>query len=253
MGGAEFAFARAFFGGFALLLIALALRRSFAIPRRLIPTLALMTLTFAGFFGFAFAGAERLPAALGSLLGNIAPISTIVLAALILRERPMRRQYAGVGLAFLGVFIIAYPKLGHVDDIVAIAVMLLAAVMQSINTLCMKHAIALDQIAVNAIQGTAGGLVIFAVAAAAGQMHPVEPTVPVVASVLYVALVATALAQLLWSRILTLFPASTASMIIFMVPVFGHIWSWSILREPVDPFEVAGAVFVIAGMVTAAP
>ena len=26
-----------------------------------------------------------------------------------------------------------------------------------------------------------------------------------------------------------------------------------ILREPVDPFEVAGAVLVIAGMVTAAP
>jgi drug/metabolite transporter (DMT)-like permease len=253
LGGGEFAFARAFFGGAALLLVALALRRPLAIPRRLVPTLALMSLTFGGFFGLAFAGAERLPAALGSLLGNIAPVSTIVLAALILRERPTVRQYLGVAVAFLGVLVIAYPKLGHTGDIIAIGLMLAGAVMQSVNTLCMKHAIELDQLVVNAIQGTVGGLVILAAVAATGNLHPIEPSAPVIASLAYVAIVATAFAQLLWSRVLTLFSASAASMIIFMVPVFGHIWSWSILREPIDPIEVAGAVLVIGGMVVAAP
>lgn len=253
MGGIEFAFARAFFGGLALFAVVLALRRRIAVPAAYVPTLVLMSLTFGAFFGLAFAGAERLPAALGSLLGNIAPISTLLLSALILHERPRGRQCAGVALAFLGVFIIAAPKLGHVSDIVAIGFMLLAAVMQSVNTICMKRAIALDQFVVNAIQGTFGGLAIFLVLFATGGFHAVQPTPQVIGSVAYVALLATAFANVLWSRALTIFSASTASTIIFMAPVFGHLWSWLILRETIDPVEIAGATLVIGGMALGAP
>lgn len=253
MDGTEFAFARSFFGGVALFAIALALRRRIALPRRLAPTMIGMSLTLGGFFGLAFTGAERLPAAVGSLLGNIAPISTVVLAALILHERPTIRQYAGVALAFAGVFIIAWPDLGRTGDLIAIAIMLVAAVMQSFNTIFMKQAIAEDQLVINAYQCTLGGIVILAVVAVTGLARPIAPTLAVVGSVAYVAIVATAFAQLLWSRALRIFSASGASMIIFMVPVFGHIWSWLVLRERIDPFEVAGAVLVLAGMVTSAP
>ncbi len=253
MGGTEFAFARSFFGGVALFALALALRRPLALPRRLLPTMILMSLTFGAFFGLAFTGAERLPAALGSLLGNIAPVSTTILAALVLRERPTRRQVCGIALAFLGVVVIAYPKLGHAGDIVAIGLMLAGALMQSVNTICMKRAIAHDQMVVNAYQCTFGGLAILAFILATGTYRPIEPTVPVLGSIAYVALLATALANLLWSRALTIFSASTASLIIFMAPVFGHVWSWLILREAIDPFEVAGAVMVISGMAISAP
>lgn len=253
MAGAEFAFARAFFGGLALCAVVVVLRRPIAIPRAFVPTLALMSLTFGAFFGFAFAGAERLPAALGSLLGNIAPVSTLLLAALVLRERPSVRQCAGVALAFLGVFVIAAPKLGRAGDVAAIGLMLLGAVMQSINTICMKRAIALDQLVVNALQSTFGGLAILIVLVASGRFHPVAPTPQVVGSVAYVALLATAFAQILWSRALTIFKASTASTIIFMAPVFGHVWSWLILHERVDPIEIAGAALVIGGMALGAP
>ncbi|HXP92629.1 MAG TPA: DMT family transporter [Candidatus Binatia bacterium] len=253
MGGTEFAFARSFFGGIALFAVVFLLRRPVAIPRRLAPTLVLMSLTFGAFFGLAFTGAERLPAALGSLLGNIAPISTVVLASFFLHERPTIKQIAGVALAFLGVFVIAYPKLGHAGDVVAIGLMLAGALMQSVNTICMKRAIEQDQLVVNAIQCTFGGLAILAFVFATGTYRPIEPTPEVLGSIAYVAILATALANLLWSRVLTLFTASGASMIIFMAPVFGHIWSWLILREPVDPLEVAGAVLVIGGMAISTP
>ncbi|HXF33079.1 MAG TPA: DMT family transporter [Candidatus Acidoferrales bacterium] len=253
MGGTEFAFARSFFGGVALFGVAALLGRRIAIPGRLVPTMILMSLTFGAFFGLAFTGAERLPAALGSLLGNIAPISTLVLAALFLRERPTLKQIAGIALAFAGVCVIAFPKLGHVADLVAIGLMLAGAFMQSVNTICMKRAILQDQIVVNAFQCTFGGLAILAYLFATGSFRPIEPTAPVIGSIVYVALLATALANLLWSRALTLFTASTASLIIFMAPVFGHVWSWLILHEPVDPFEVAGAAMVIAGMAVSVP
>lgn len=249
--GIEFAFFRAFGGGLLLFLIALAMRRPLGIPRPLVPTMIFMSLTIGGFFGFAFAGGERLSSALGSLLGNIAPVSTVILAALLLGERPTARQYAGVALAFAGIVVIALPHLGAAGDLGAIGLMLAGAVSQSFNTIYMKRAIALDQLVVNAYQFMGGGVIVCLAVWATGELQPIPATLPVAGSLLYVAVFATALANLLWSRALTLLTASAASMIIFMVPIFGHLWSWAILHEPVDPFEVAGAVLVIAGMVTA--
>jgi drug/metabolite transporter (DMT)-like permease len=176
-----------------------------------------------------------------------------VLASIFLHERPTVRQIAGVLLAFLGVVVIAYPKLGAVNDIIAMLIMLAGAFMQSVNTICMKRAIDQDQLVINAIQCTFGGLAILAFIFATGSFRPISPTPEVLGSIAYVAILATAVANLLWSRALTLFTASGASMIIFMAPVFGHVWSWLILREAIDPFEVAGATMVIAGMAISTP
>jgi drug/metabolite transporter (DMT)-like permease len=91
----------------ALLLVVLATRSGFGLPRRLWPAIAVMGLFDAAANAmFAAASAEGEDSVV-AVLGSLYPLTTVLLAAVLLRERPHRVQVAGVMLAFVGVALIA--------------------------------------------------------------------------------------------------------------------------------------------------
>jgi drug/metabolite transporter (DMT)-like permease len=93
---------------FSLLLVACAvLRPPFAIRREDAPVLALVgTLDIAANGLFALASTTGL-VSLVAVLGSLYPLTTVALAAVVLRERPHRQALVGVAMALSGVVLIA--------------------------------------------------------------------------------------------------------------------------------------------------
>ncbi|HVA35995.1 MAG TPA: DMT family transporter [Candidatus Dormibacteraeota bacterium] len=231
-----------------------ALAGRFRLPdREDLPALAAMAVTTALFFGLTFLGAQRLSGALSSLLANSSPLFAVALAALIDHEPVDALAVGGVVLGAVGVVIIALPALaGAPGDLVAMGTMLLGALALSFNVIAMKRASHLEPMVANAAQMLGAGVILGVVALASHEVLPLRPDLATVGAVAYVSLLGTAFAYVLWSRALVLLSVSTASAMLFFVPVFGHVWSWVFLHEPVVPSEVLGAAIAVAGIGLAA-
>jgi len=253
LGPFAFAAVRALPAGVLLALLAAAGGRLRVPEREDLPALGGMAVTTAVFFGLTFLGAQRLSGALSSLLANSSPLFAVALAAFIERERVDARAVLGTALGAVGVIIIALPAIRAAPgDLLAMATMLLGAFALSFNVIAMKRASHLDPVMANAAQMVGAGGVLAIIALALGEIHPVTLDGAAWWSIAYVSLAATALAYVIWSRVLAVMPVARASALLFLVPVFGHVWSWLFLREPVVPTEVLGAAVAVAGIALAA-
>jgi drug/metabolite transporter (DMT)-like permease len=94
----------------------------------------------------------------------------------------------------------------------------------AINTIFLKKAAGLDPIVANAIQFLAAGFMLLVASVAFGEhlIWTTEPTA--LGSVAYISLAATAFAYVLWMRAVSLLTVSRASVLLFLVPVFGLLW-----------------------------
>jgi len=154
----------------------------------------------------------------------------------------------------LGVAVIAAPAFRSAapQDVGAILAMLGGALALAFSVLALKRVAYLDPLLTNAYQFTGAGLALTLAAALATQLAPVPLRGPTLLAILYVSLAATTLGYILWTLALRSLPVSRASTLIFLVPIFGHVWSWLFLREPVDALELAGAGIALIGIALAA-
>lgn len=92
----------------ALVIVALvATRKRPVIPSRLLPAVAAIgVLDMAGNAGFIFAAATG-SLAVAAVLSSLYPVTTVILAALLLHERITRDHAAGIALALLAISLIA--------------------------------------------------------------------------------------------------------------------------------------------------
>jgi len=248
----EFAALRADRAALALLAFVLATRRSLRVPRPLTGAVAGSALTTIAFFALSYEGAIRLSGALASLLANSSPLFAVILAVTMLRERVTRENLGGLAISALGLLVIASPAL--VDrsfDVRGMGVVLLGSIALAFNTVYMRRAAVIDPLVGNTYQFIGAGIALTAIAAAFGTLRPVPPVVPAWASLLYVTVLGSAISYGIWSRCLDRIGAARAGSMIFLVPVAGHLWAWTILREPVVPIEVIGATIVTLGTIFA--
>lgn len=73
-------------------------------------------------------------------------------------------------------------------------------------------------------------------------------TVPALAGLAYVALGASVVAFYLWSHGVATMGASRAGQFIHLMPLFGAVLSVAFLGERIEPFHLAGALLVFAGI-----
>lgn len=68
---------------------------------------------------------------------------------------------------------------------------------------------------------------------------------------LYLVLLSTVLAFLLYLWALSRLSAGSATSFIYLMPAFGLVWGWWILRETVTAAQLAGAAALLAGVALA--
>ncbi len=126
----------------ALLVLIVAVARArgqLALPPRVsLPLLALSGVFLAGHFWSWFASLERTSIASSVVIVGMQPLLGALIAYVVLRERPERREDAGLAIAFAGLFCIAATDLARgleffIGDLLALLAALLVAASQTIR------------------------------------------------------------------------------------------------------------------------
>jgi drug/metabolite transporter (DMT)-like permease len=100
----------------------------------------------------------------------------------------------------------------------------------------------------NCVQNLAGGLALAPFALTLESIGDVTPSARLLACFLFLALVSSIVAYMLWLHLLKVAGASTASAYHFLMPPLGLFFAWLLLGERADPFDLLGVVPVVLGI-----
>ena len=208
----------------------------------------------AGFLGIAFyhvllnTGELTVSAGAASLVANMVPIFTILLAATFLSERLPGGAWVGIGLSTLGVTMIAVGDGSGVKADWGVMLVVVAAMGQAGFFVLQKHylrrysAIEFTTYAVWA--GTLMLLLFSGGLTEAVRRAPGEAT----AAVVYLGLFPAAVGYVTWARVLSAWPASKASTALFLIPGFSLAISWIWLSEVPTLFALVGGTLALTGV-----
>jgi drug/metabolite transporter (DMT)-like permease len=221
--------------------------------RRDLPLLALVALTGMALYQvFLNAGEVTVDAATASLLVNVSPIFTALLAVAFLGERLPAKGWAGVALGFAGASVIALGAGGGISLSAGALLVLAAAVMQatffvSQKALLVRH----DPLTVTAWAMVLGALFCLPLAPGVGSAVASAPT-GALAAVAFLAFGASALGFFTWAHACTQVAVSVAAAALYAVPPIAALVAWLLLGETPTGTTIAGGTVALAGVVLTA-
>jgi drug/metabolite transporter (DMT)-like permease len=199
------------------------------------------------FLLFSFA-ALHLPASYSAILNSATPLFAALLSAIFLAERLTPFKIAGLIAGAAGVALVS--KAGPVipDRMfgAAIAACLGAALCYAAASIYMKkYAAGAKPMAIAGWSQVAAGIVLLPLvpfAPASGQI-----TLAVVANVLGLALLCSAIAYLLYYRLIADVGPTRALTVAFLIPLFGMTWGALLLGETITWPMIAGCALIVGG------
>jgi drug/metabolite transporter (DMT)-like permease len=235
--------------GAAILFIVLVIARQPLRPPPLLLTIGIGVFQTAAFQGLGQWALRTGGAGHVALLAYTMPFWAVLLAWLLLGDRPTRRHVIGLMLAALGLLCIIEPwrAMGSVWSTV---LGLAAGVCWAVGTVLTKRMFLRHKPSVlnlTAWQMLAGGIALAAVALLVPQ-RPIAWTGAFIAGLAYSVVIASSIAWWLWSIVLQRLPTTVASLSSLGVPIVSVLLAWSILHERPSPMEWVGIGFIVAGL-----
>jgi drug/metabolite transporter (DMT)-like permease len=214
-------------------------------------------------FGAAFAlshwGIARSTATNAALLIIVEPVSLVLLSPLILGERLDRRGSVGAVLALVGVLLVVVNGIPGITrelapywrgDLLLVLSGLAYASYTLLGRAVLTRHPALPITARSIVWGTVSLLPLAGAEWQQGLRPVWSPSA--VAGTLYLAVVITALAYLLWNYALERVEAPRAAVFLCVQPIVGALLGAALLGEPVTVFTTAGGILIVAGVILAA-
>ena len=205
--------------------------------------------------GFQFVGTDLSTAANGSLVTSATPAFVLIFAALILGEKITRQRFIALLIASLGVIAVIDPRSAQLDSSLFLGNLSLVAAALTwalYSVLIRKVTSAVDVLTVSLV-AFVGGLPTSITASyyeistqGFGEITPAT-----IAGILFIGIIATALAMYLWNTAFALLDASLASLTFFAQPVVGTILGAIFLGEQITPLFLFGGLLIGAGLVIA--
>lgn len=213
-----------------------------------------------GQFGLLFTALKfGMPAGMASLVIQTQAFFTLLLAAPILHERAQRHHWIGLGVAALGLAVIASGRgegpgqMTMVGFALTLGGAFMWAVSNIIVRLASRKSPGYDPFAFIAWSSAAPVLPFLLLAVLIDGWEPVAGMITgmgwgEVLSVLYLAVLATLVAYTLWTQLLTRHPAAKIAPFSLLVPVVG-LWAASMaFGERLEPLQWLGVAGVLAGL-----
>jgi drug/metabolite transporter (DMT)-like permease len=206
--------------------------------------------------GLQFVGTSLSTAANASLVTAASPVFLLLFGGWILHERITSRRLASLGLASLGVLAVIDPRSSSFEPVLfqGNLALLGAAVTWGLYSVLAKRASESIGVLEVSVLAFLGGLLV-SVPLGAREMSTVGlgPIGPgVVAGILYLGVVSTALAMYLWNKSLAILEAGIVSLLFFAQPVVGAGLGALLLGEPLRAGFWIGAAFIGAGLLLSA-
>ncbi len=199
------------------------------------------------FFLFAYA-ALTLPASYMAILNAMVPMFAVVLAAIWLDEPLTLGRLAGIASGIAGVALVT--NAGAIEmsatTWLAVGACLVATICYAASAVGIKlRGRALSPYAIAAWSQVFAGLVLLPPGAMLPPTGPWTPTV--VASLLALALLCSAVAYLLYFRLIGDIGPTRTSTLTFMLPAFGIVWGALLLGETITTTMLLGAALIVGG------
>jgi drug/metabolite transporter (DMT)-like permease len=205
--------------------------------------------------GFQFVGTKLSTAANGSLVTSATPAFILLFASVILRERVTPKRIAALVVSTIGVVAVIDPRTAQLEpglflgNLALLAAALTWALYSVLIRLVTRQ---LDVLTVSLI-AFLGGFPI-SVPAGAWELSTIgigTVTTGIIAGILFLGIIATALAMALWNNSFALLDANVASLTFFAQPVVGTLLGWLFLHEVITPLFLFGGFLIASGLVIA--
>jgi drug/metabolite transporter (DMT)-like permease len=199
-------------------------------------------------------GINHANSAIAAIIVGLEPVLIAVWAALLLGEHFSRRTGAGLGIGLAGSLLVAGLGTSHGASLLGVGFLLGTGLAFSWYTVSSKGYLSLctplELTAVISLLGAVWGLAPMLVEiAAGGGVDGAGPRTWLM--VLYLGIGNSVVAYVLWNRALHGLPAAAVGASLYAQPILGAGLSWLLLRDPLPPTFVPGAVLVLAGVYVA--
>jgi len=222
-------------------------------------------------------GSQWIPSALASILNGLQPLFAIVLAGLVLHDEPITvDRLLGLLVGFAGAVLLVSPNLGHpgpnvssAEALLGEAAVILAALSYAVAAVYARRFVTGARLVVDPVTGprraTSAEIALPQVATAAavtvtiaavtehpaGGLVALPPTPSAWFAVLWVGVLGSGVAYLLFFGIVRAWGATRTTLVTYVLPVMGIALGVVVLDERLHPEEVAGTALVLTGLVLA--
>lgn len=211
-----------------------------------------------GFVGYGvslslqFLGTRLSTAANGSLVTSATPAFVLLFAWLLLKERITGRRLLALFVATLGVVAVIDPRSAQLDPDLFLGNLFLigAAVTWALYSVLVRLVTRGTDVMLFSLVAFLGGLPV-SVPAGAWELSTAGTgaiTPGVVGGVLFLGVISTALAMVLWNTAFAYVSAGLASLTFFAQPVVGTLLGWMFLGEVITPLFLLGGILIGVGL-----
>ena len=196
-----------------------------------------------------------MPPGLASLLLQTQVVLSIIVSAIVLRERPTRRQLVGIIIGMVGLAVVV---IGHsyAAPWLPVVILLLSALSWAIGNVLSRRAKASSGLSLVVWSG----LVVPIPALLLSLLVDSPPVVwqalthlswPAILSTLYTAVAASLIGYGIWNTLLAKYPTSAVVPFTLLVPVIGIFTAWLLVGEEATVSELIGGLVMLAGLAIA--
>ena len=196
-----------------------------------------------------------MPPGLASLLLQTQVVLSVIVSAIVLRERPSRKQLIGIIIGMLGLAIVV---IGHsyAAPWLPVVILLLAALSWAIGNVLSRRAKAASGLSLVVWSGLVVPIPSLVLAMIVDSPAVVLDSIThlswvAILSTLYTAVFASLVGYGIWNTLLAKYPTSAVVPFTLLVPVVGIIAAWIAVNEQPTVSEVVGGVIMLAGLAVA--
>ncbi len=203
-------------------------------------------------FSLIFWGQIHIPIGLASILNATSPLFTVVVAHLATQDdRITPARAAGLAAGFLGVVILIGPGLmAEIGaNVMAELALLGAALSYALGAVYARRLRALAPATIAGGQLTMAAILLLPVALIVDRPWSLpQISAAAVWATLALAVMSTAIAYLIYFRILSRAGATNALLVTFLIPVSAILLGVLLLEETIEPRQLAGMAVIAAGL-----
>ena len=192
-------------------------------------------------------GAERAPAGIGAITNAMTVMFTALVAYFLYGEHIGARRLLGLVAGFAGVAILASGRTGGVSVWPAALAGATAALFYGFGiNLAKRHLAGLPSGAVAAANLLTGSVLLAPLALYTWPPGPLSARAW--GSAVLLGVLCTGIAFVFYYRLIARIGAARTSTVTYLIPLFGVIWAWIVLHEPLTPTMALAGALILAGV-----
>jgi drug/metabolite transporter (DMT)-like permease len=215
--------------------------------------LLLGSVGFAGSNAFCYLALQRTTAVNVGLLNGVGPLLIFAASMLVLGERFLVRQLAGLGVALAGVLVVVLR--GEAQALLALEINLGDLLMlMSIATWCL-YSIRLrerpPELSPVALVGALFAIGFLTMTPFAAWEAKLDPSPAVLGAILFSGIFPSVVSVLCWNRAIALIGPARSSVFTYLMPLITALLATLFLGERIELFHLVGGAFIFAGLALA--